>query len=47
MTVADWRGLTRKAANADVAIEADAEAFLELFVERVGDLATRQPGVAR
>lgn len=47
MTVADWRGLTRKPANADVAIEADAEAFLERFVERVGDLAARQAGVAR
>jgi purine nucleosidase len=39
MTVADWRGLTGKAANADVAIEADSDTFIERFVERVGELA--------
>ena len=39
MTVADWRGLTGKPANADVAVDADAEAFLDRFVDRVGGLA--------
>lgn len=39
MTVADWRGLTGKPANADVAVEADAEAFLDRFIDRVGGLA--------
>jgi purine nucleosidase len=47
MTVADWRGLTSKPANLDVAIEADAERFLDRFVERVGNLAARHAGVAR
>ena len=47
MTVADWRGLTGKPANLDVAIEADAEAFLERFVERVGSLAAAPTVVAR
>ena len=47
MTVADWRGLTGKPANVDVAVEADAAAFLERFVERVGDLAGRLRAVAR
>jgi purine nucleosidase len=47
MTVADWRGLTGKPANLDVAIEGDADRFLERFVERVGDLAARHSVVAR
>ncbi len=41
MTVADWRGLTGKAPNLDVAVEADAAAFLERFIDRVGGLAAR------
>jgi purine nucleosidase len=47
MTVADWRGLTGKPANLDVAVEADAGAFLDRFVERVGGLAARLAPVAR
>jgi purine nucleosidase len=47
MTVADWRGLTRKQANLDVAVEADAAAFLDRFIERVGNLAASRSGVAR
>jgi purine nucleosidase len=39
MTVADWRGLTGKAPNTDVAVEADAERFLERWIDRVGGLA--------
>lgn len=40
MTVADWRHLTGEAANLDVAVEADAQAFLDRLVERIGTLAT-------
>ncbi len=47
MTVADWRGLTHQPANVDVAVEADGEAFLERFVERVGALAASRAGAAR
>ena len=46
MTVADWRNLTRKPANLDVAVEADADEFKERFVDRVGALAARSGGVA-
>ena len=47
MTVADWRGLTRKPANVEVAVEGDAGAFLDRFIERVGNLAAGRFGVAR
>jgi purine nucleosidase len=47
MTVADWRGLTRKPANVDVAVEGDADGFIERFIERVGGLAARRSGVTR
>ena len=47
MTVADWRGLTGRPPNLAVAVEADAEAFLDRFIERVGGLAAANPGVAR
>jgi purine nucleosidase len=45
-TIADWRGLTGKPANADVAVEADIEAFLRRFIARVGGLAERRADVA-
>jgi purine nucleosidase len=47
MTVADWRGLTGKPPNLDVAIKGDGEAFLDRFIERVGDLAAARAAVAR
>jgi purine nucleosidase len=47
MTVADWRGLTGRPANLDVATEADADAFLDRLIERVGSLAARRAVVAR
>ena len=47
MTVAEWRGLIRRPPNLSVAVEAEADAFLERFVERVGDLAAGRSGVAR
>jgi purine nucleosidase len=46
MTVADWRGLTGRPANVEVAVEADAGTFLDRFIERVGGLAGRHAGVA-
>jgi purine nucleosidase len=45
-TIADWRGLTGRPANVDIAVEADAEAFLRRFIERVGGLAERRSDVA-
>ena len=47
MTVADWRGLTRKPANANVAVEVDADRFLDRFVERIGGFASNRAAVAR
>jgi len=47
MTVADWRGLTRNAPNADVAVDVDANVFLDRFIDRVGGLAAAASGVAR
>lgn len=47
MTVADWRGLTRRPPNLDVAVDGDADAFLRLLVDRVGGLAADRAGVAR
>jgi purine nucleosidase len=47
MTVADWRHLTGKPPNLDIAIEGDAQAFLDRFIDRVGGLAARRAGVAR
>lgn len=40
-TVADWRRVWDRPPNLEVAVEADAAAFLDRFVERVGDLARR------
>jgi purine nucleosidase len=44
-TVTDWRRVWKKPPNIDVAVEADAEAFLDRFVERVGRLAAELPAV--
>ena len=41
-TVTDWRRIWKKSPNLDVAIEADADRFLERFVERVGRLAAER-----
>ncbi len=41
-TIADWRGLTGRTTNADVATEVDATAFLERLVDRVGSLAAER-----
>ena len=38
-TIADWRRITGRRPNADVAVEVDAEAFRTRLVERVGALA--------
>jgi purine nucleosidase len=53
MTIADWRGITRRSPNLDVAVAGDADTFLERLIERVGGLALErqaaagQPAVAR
>jgi purine nucleosidase len=47
MTVADWRGHTRQEPNAEVAVEVEANVFLERFIDRVGGLASGATGVAR
>jgi purine nucleosidase len=41
MTVADWRGITGREPNVDVATDGDAGAFLDRLVERLGGLAAR------
>jgi len=41
-TVTDWRRVWGRPPNIDVAVEADAEAFLDRFVERVGRLAAER-----
>ena len=41
-TVTDWRRIWKRPPNIDVAIAADADAFLERFVERVGRLAAER-----
>jgi len=46
MTVADWRGLTGRRPNLEVAVAGDATAFLDRLIERVGALAATRPGVA-
>jgi purine nucleosidase len=47
MTVADWRRLTGKAPNLDVAVTADVATFLDRLVERLGALARDRSDVAR
>jgi purine nucleosidase len=47
MTVADWRGTTGQPSNLDVAVAANADAFMERFIDRVGGLAEARSGVAR
>ncbi|HEY7590673.1 MAG TPA: nucleoside hydrolase [Candidatus Limnocylindrales bacterium] len=45
-TVTDWRRRWGRPPNLDVAVEADAERFLDRFVERVGGLAASRSNVA-
>jgi purine nucleosidase len=46
-TVTDWRRVWGRPPNVDVAVQADAEAFFERFIERVGGLAERRSAMAR
>jgi purine nucleosidase len=46
-TIADWRRLTGKAANVDVAVSADGDQFLRRFIERVGGLAERTASLSQ
>lgn len=41
MTVADWRGITGRPPNVNVAVTGNALLFLDRLVERIGDLAAR------
>jgi purine nucleosidase len=43
MTVADWRGVTKRQPNLDVAVDGDAEAFIRLLIDRLGGLAAGGP----
>ena len=45
-TVTDWRRKWNRPPNVDVAVEGDASAFLDRFVERVGGLAAERANVA-
>jgi purine nucleosidase len=45
-TVTDWRRVWGRPPNVDVAVEANASAFLDRFIERVGGLAERLVNVA-
>ncbi len=45
-TIADWRGLTGRNPNADVATDVDAAVFLERLVGRIGSLAAGRVGPA-
>jgi purine nucleosidase len=45
-TVTDWRRVWGREPNLDVAVEANAEEFLNRFVERVGGLAATRSNVA-
>ena len=42
-TVTDWRRVWGRPPNLDVAVAADADRFLERFIERVGALAAARP----
>src|SRR5207245_5977976 len=46
-TVTDWRRIWKRPPNLDVAVDADAAAFLGRFVERVGRLASERVHGAR
>jgi purine nucleosidase len=46
-TVTDWRRVWGRPPNVDIAIEGDAQTFLDRFVERVGGLAASRGNVAR
>jgi purine nucleosidase len=43
-TIADWRHLTGRRPNADVAVEVDAAAFRTRLIERIGGLAETRGG---
>ena len=45
-TVTDWRRVWGRPPNVDVVVSADIDVFFGRFVERVGGLAARDPGVA-
>jgi purine nucleosidase len=46
-TVADWRRVWDRAPNLDVAVDVDAQRFLDRWVDRVGRLAAGTAAVGR
>jgi purine nucleosidase len=46
-TIADWRNHWHRTPNVDVAVEADAGAFIDRWIERVAGLASGRTNVAR
>jgi purine nucleosidase len=46
-TVTDWRRVWGRPPNVDIAVEGNASAFLDRFVERVGGLAASRANVSR
>ena len=47
MTVADWRRMTGREPNLEVAVTADVAGFMERLIERVGGLAADLSDVSR
>jgi purine nucleosidase len=47
MAVADWRGLTKRPPNLDVAVDGQTSRFIDRLIERVGGLAADTADVAR
>ncbi len=47
MAVTDWRGLTKRPPNLDVAIDGQTSTFIDRLIERVGGLAADVSGVSR
>jgi purine nucleosidase len=47
MAVADWRGLTRRPPNLDVAVDGETATFIDRLIDRIGGLAADASGVSR
>jgi hypothetical protein len=47
MAVADWRGITKRPPNLDVAVDGETALFIDRLIERVGGLAADVSGVSR
>ena len=47
MAVTDWRGLTKRRPNLDVAVDGETSRFIDRLIERIGGLAADASGVSR